>query len=131
MIQGCGPEFEAHFDEALLDLLARAVQHPSRFVREAAFHVMTSLVIVCTHSQRRCVVTNSGRGGLSTLEKHDREETEECYEMDFEVEEVAADPSVTAAPMAWSSPLERFSVPLCQLLASGLADSTENWAQVR
>jgi hypothetical protein len=29
------------------------------------------------------------------------------------------------------SPLERFSMPLAQMLAAGLADTTENWAQVR
>jgi hypothetical protein len=117
MVSGCGPDFEPYFEESLLDLLVRTGQHPSRFVREAGFHVLNSLVSVCTQS--RCAP-----GVVSTAADADEDC---CYDMEIEEEEERSCPSAGIV----ESPLERFSLPLAQMLAAGLADTTENWAQVR
>ena len=118
MVSGCGPDFEPYFEESLLDLLVRTGQHPSRFVREAGFHVLNSLVSVC--AQRRCAA------GVLLASAADADE-DCCYDMEIEEEEETSCP---VAPTL-GSPLERFSLPLAQMLAAGLADTTENWAQVR
>jgi len=117
MVSGCGPDFEPYFEESLLDLLVRTGQHPSRFVREAGFHVLNSLVSVC--AQRRCAA------GVLLASAADADE-DCCYDMEIEEEEEESPPAPTVG-----SPLERFSMPLAQMLAAGLADTTENWAQVR
>jgi hypothetical protein len=118
MVSGCGPDFEPYFEESLLDLLVRTGQHPSRFVREAGFHVLNSLVSVCTQSRCAAGVVSSAADG-----------DEDCCH-DMEIEEEEEETSCPAAPSV-GSPLERFSLPLAQMLAAGLADTTENWAQVR
>jgi len=117
MVSGSGPDFEPYFDESLLDLLVRTGQHPSRFVREAGLHLLSSLVGVCAQSRRRlCSVVGSAA---------EVDEPEECYAMD--IEEGRNSPALPAT----ESPLERFGVPLAQMLAGGLADPTEHWAQAR
>ena len=125
-IEGCGPAFEPHFDEALLDLLAQAAQHPSRFVRECTFHLLNSLIAVCAVSRQAGSVVN----GAGSPERK-TEEDDECCEMELDIDESTPAMATTTSSAGRSGSLERFSVPLCQMLASGLADSTENWAQVR
>jgi hypothetical protein len=136
-IEGCGPAFEEshYFDETLLDLLSQAARHPSRFVREAAFHIINSLVAV--YSAHRGHGTVGNNGGVSDRQAA-MDEEEECYEMELDMEHVSLEGTCTASENLTQdtssrgrNPLERFGVPLCQLLASGLADSTPNWAQVR
>ncbi len=76
--------------------------------------MLNSLVSVC--AQRRCAA-----GVVSSADE------DCCYDMEIEEEEETSCP---VAPTL-GSPLERFSLPLAQMLAAGLADTTENWAQVR
>ena len=44
MIDGCGPTFNAHIDQELLDLIFTALTHTNRFVRETGYYVCSSLV---------------------------------------------------------------------------------------
>jgi hypothetical protein len=123
-IEGCGPAFETHFDETLLDLVSQAVGYPSRFVREAAFYILNSLVTVCS--------ANRGHEAVGSDRPAAMDEEEECYEMELDMEHVSLEgDSGNVRQNSSRSPVERFSIPLCQLLANGLADCTANWAQVR
>lgn len=63
------------------------------------------------------------------MEAEDEEECSQRMDLDLDDEQAQHPAERNAAGAV--SPLERFSVQICQLLASGLADPTENWAQVR